>query len=220
VATFEEPAGDGFRRGGSDAKGWQVDERGRKYRLSAGCREYERREDRDAAVEETYRLSPTMKAMLSSYETVAGGVFGEVCALAELYYQETAAWFGEQRDWLDRWCSTHFGRRLEPVLRMTLAYELRRRLALEDGGRVGPPAGPWKDWAEERRWESATASVPPGRDSYVRVEAICKAAGVKLGPGVRRMPDAPNVEREANRQRARLAADAPEPVESMKGGRA
>jgi hypothetical protein len=171
-------------------------------------------------VEETYRLSPTMKAMLSSYETVAGGVFGEVCALAELYYQETAAWFGEQRDWLDRWCSTHFGRRLEPVLRMTLAYELRRRLALEDGGRVGPPAGPWKDWAEERRWESATASVPPGRDSYVRVEAICKAAGVKLGPGVRRMPDAPNVEREANRQRARLAADAPEPVESMKGGRA
>jgi hypothetical protein len=208
VATFDEPEEGGSRRGGN-SKGWQVDERGRKYRLEAGCREYERREERDEAVEETYRLSPTMGALLSSYETVMSGVFGETTALAELYYQETSGWFGDQRDWLDRWCATHFGRRLEPVLRMTLSYELRRRLSLAEGGRIGPPAGAWKDWAEERRWEEATACVPPGGDSIVRVEAICRAAGVKLGPGPQRMPSAPNTEREANRQRARLANDIP-----------
>lgn len=205
MGTFDEPEEGGGWSGRDKGKGWQVDERGRKYRIGVGCREYERREERDAAVEETYRLSPTMKAMLGEPESVAGAVFGNVISLAELYYQETAQWFGDQREWLDRWSAQHFGRRLEPALRMVLAYEIRRRLSLDEGGRIGPPAGPWRDWDEERKYEAAAASVPVGKDSFARVDAIARAAGAKIGPGVRPMPEAPDVESEANRQRRDFA---------------
>jgi hypothetical protein len=124
---------------------------------------------------------------------ILGALLGECVALAELFYQETAQWFGDRDEWLDRWTGQHFGRRLELVARMVMAYEIRRRLALEDGGRIGPPAGPWKDWHEARTFEAAAAEVPAGGPSFDRVEAIVKRAGREVGPYPLPMPDVSEV---------------------------
>lgn len=193
MATFDEPSeGGGYGNRGGSGKGWMVDERGRKYRLQdgGGVREYERREERDDAVEESYRLSATVRAVLGDPPRgeILGCLMGEAVSLAELFHQETAQWFGGREEWLDRWSVQHFGRRLEPVARMVLAYEIRRRLALEDGGRIGPPAGPWKDWQEAKTFEAAAADVPPGPDSFVRVTAIANKAGREIGPYPLPMP--------------------------------
>lgn len=189
MATFEEAQESGWGGRQNSGKGWLQDEKGRHYRLFGGCREYERREDRDAAVEETYRLTPVVRAVLGiqSGEEVFGAVLGNVSALSELFYQETAQWFGERSEWLDRWSIHHFGRKLEPAARMVLAYELRRHLALEDGGRKGPSAGAFETYAQERRFMMAAASVPDG-PSFERVIAIAKVAGAKVGDGPYTMP--------------------------------
>lgn len=48
---------DGREQRRGDAVGWHRDEKGRKYRESAGARVYETKEDRDAALEENFTLS-------------------------------------------------------------------------------------------------------------------------------------------------------------------
>jgi hypothetical protein len=215
MATFEEP--DPFQgrgRGRDSEKGWQIDEKGRKYRPTMGgtVREYENRTDRDAALDESYRLSPSVQALIGErVDSVPAAIMGAAVALAELYWNEVGTWTGDPGTIMDRWFAKHFGRRLEPGLRGVMAYEIRRRLARDEGGHTGPSVGPFATYAEQKRWEAATASVPSDRPSFDRVTAIAEAAGAKLGPGPRPFPKPPHVERTANRlrQEARDAEKSP-----------
>lgn len=197
-------------RGRGDSTAWQEDERGRMYRVAKGghSREYQNAQDRDEAVEESYRVSQVMQAILGdTRDGVLAAVMGNVVSIAELYHQETGQWFGDAREFLTRWCEQHFGRRLEPVARMVLAYEIKRRRIPAEGGHNGPPAGPYPDWTAERKFEAAAADAPQDLPGIERVKWIARRAGARIGKGgARSMPPADvDVEREANRQRRRAA---------------
>jgi hypothetical protein len=207
MATFEEP--DSYQPRGRERAGekWQMDEKGRKYRTIMGgtVREYENRQDRDAALDESYRPSPTVQALVGEHQSVGEAILGNLVALGELYWTEAGEWGGDTSNRLDRWSARHFGRRLEPACRMALSYEIRRRLSREDGGHGGPPAGPFRDFAEQKRYEKAAREVGDHGGSFERVERIAKATGAKIGPGPRRFPHAPNTERRANQLRQQAA---------------
>jgi hypothetical protein len=210
MATFDEPEETGAY--GRKERGWQRDQAGRDYRLTTGgaVREYRRREDRDQALDDSYRLSPAVLAFLGERPpSIAGAVMGNAVSLAELFWEETGSWTGRPDERFDRWCAHHLGRRLEPAPRMVMLYEIRRRTSLDDGGRVGPPAGAFRDFAEERRYASAAERVPLGLGSFDRCTWIAREAGAKLGPGPQPFPEPPDVETEANRQRAAVSADGP-----------
>lgn len=174
--------------------GWLVDEHGRNYRDEKGTRIYRRIEDRDAALDETYRLAPAVRILMdcSDRSAIASHVCTHAQALAELFWREAPQTPGLEVDTkFSEWCSKNFGRQLEASARGVLWGEVR---ALEVGSTTRTMAL-FASYAEQQRYERAAASLPPwlssaegddevfAENSLARVEEIVFRATGKRPEG-------------------------------------
>lgn len=154
---------------------------------------YQTSEDRDIAVEAGYTLSSVILAVFGERpKSTLAGIYVHLAEIAELYLREDRS-HERPEDHFARWCVRHFGRVLEPAARGLLHQEVWRRLEYRDGGTKRPTASLYASWSEQERWEAAErgqAAYVPGESHVARMEGICRAVGVELGPGPQRMPSA------------------------------
>lgn len=208
------PGDDDDRPRDTRGPGWLRDEAGRPYREEKGTRVYQRGEDRDAALDDTYRLSDSMRAALeldtNHPRGVATLVMANATELVELFWREARTLSGRgTAQKLDEWSVRHFGRVLEPGARGLLLFEARSREEYAGNRRT---LALYASYGEQRRFEESVRTCGPrgeSEGSLGYVERICRESGVDLGPGPRQMPHAPGRrewERRQNEQKAAALA--------------
>lgn len=137
------------------------DSEGRPYRDEKGTRIYQRQEDRDAALAETYRLSVVMRVLCGCtdgpMDTVPALVSAHGPELAELFWREAPTTPGNDvRTKFAQWCEKNFGRELEESARKMLWGEVRAR----EVGATTRTLALFDSLGEQQRYEKAAASMP------------------------------------------------------------
>lgn len=176
--------------------GWFHDEKGRPYRDEKGTRIYQRQEDRDAALAETYRLSAVLRVLCGCTEGIPDSVPALVSAngleLAELFWREAPTTAGNDvRTKFAQWCEKNFGRELERGARQMLWFEVKSR----EIGSTTRTLGLFASVAEQQRFERAAAEMPRwlgnaegddevfAENSLARVdEIVFRATGKRISP--------------------------------------
>lgn len=171
------------------------------------ARVYTSQDDRDAALDSSYNLSTTMRAIVGNRRATM------LVLVHEHIAQIAAEFLSEDRrhehieSLFERWQQRHFGRVLEPTARGLLHQEIWRQIEPREGGTNRPPGGAYASVGERDRWEAAERRVRPyvpGESHLARLEAICRAAGATLGPGLGPMPDPETPRMHPDREYERL----------------
>lgn len=182
-------AGDGEPKD-TRGPGWVKDAAGRPHRIEKGTTIYQTADDRDAATDETYRLSPVARLVLE-IEGEPTKMVERVCVaapeLADLFWRELEMLPpGTMHDKLLAWQVHHFGRALEPAAVGVLLFEVRH---LDAGKKDRGSASQFASVAEQRRFEKHAAETSHIADPLERLEEICRRAGAPVG-GAKTMPAA------------------------------
>jgi hypothetical protein len=145
------------RKSGSSTseKKWETDENGIQYYVEGNVKYFKTREDRDAHVEEKYRLSPVMQTVIGdrrSDSSIAPSmptlIHEHLAAIVEVYQGEAERYHGALREKVRIWSMKHFGV-VEPVVEQMIAAEVKRRMSEKERHEL------FGSYREQERWEKA-----------------------------------------------------------------